>query len=86
MSYSQILPKSIVTKLMIMSALILFAVASMMVGHYILSRHVANTITTVVEVIEKTDENKHIRLKTTCTNQDDKVVLDGEALVTIMEL
>ncbi len=47
---------------------------------------IGDTITTVVEVVEKIDEKKHIRLRTTCTNQDDKVVLDGEALVTIMDL
>ncbi|MFW9918996.1 MAG: MaoC family dehydratase [Candidatus Thorarchaeota archaeon] len=47
---------------------------------------IGDTITTTVEVIEKIDEKKHIRLKTICTNQDKKIVLEGEALVTLMDL
>lgn len=47
---------------------------------------IGDTITTLVEVVEKLDEKKHIRLKTTCMNQEEKVVLDGEALVTVMEI
>ncbi|MFX1605929.1 MAG: MaoC family dehydratase [Promethearchaeota archaeon] len=45
-----------------------------------------DTITAKVEVIEKNDENERITLQTVCTNQEDKVVLDGEALVTIMRM
>ncbi len=47
---------------------------------------IGDTITTLIEVLEKIDEKKHIRIKTICTNQDGKNVLEGEALVTIMEL
>lgn len=41
-----------------------------------------DTITAEVEVIEKIEEKKRLRLKTTCTNQDGVVVVDGEALVS----
>ncbi len=41
-----------------------------------------DTITARVEIIEKIAEKKRIRLKTTCTNQDGTLVLDGEALVS----
>lgn len=41
-----------------------------------------DTITAEVEVIEKIEEKKRLRLKTTCTNQEGKVVVDGEALVS----
>ncbi len=41
-----------------------------------------DTITAEVEVIEKLEEKKRIRLKTTCINQDGKIVVDGEALVS----
>ena len=44
-----------------------------------------DTITAEVEVVEKIEEKQRLRLKTTCTNQDDKVVLDGEALVMILK-
>ncbi len=44
-----------------------------------------DTITAVVEVIGKDDKKRHIRLKTTCTNQEGTTVLDGEALVTVMK-
>ena len=43
--------------------------------------HFGDTITANVEVIEKNVEKNRVRLKTTCTNQDGKVVVDGEALV-----
>ncbi len=42
--------------------------------------HFGDTITANVEVIEKNMEKNRVRLKTTCTNQDGKVVVDGEAL------
>lgn len=41
-----------------------------------------DTITAVVEVVEKMEEKKRLRLKTTCVNQEGKVVIDGEALVS----
>ena len=43
--------------------------------------YVGDTIEARVEVIEKM-EKKRVRLKTICHNQDDVVVLDGEALVS----
>ena len=45
-----------------------------------------DTITARVEVIDKNDEKERITIQTTCTNQDGKKVLDGEALVTIMRM
>jgi len=47
---------------------------------------IGDTITTRVEIIELNDEKKRITLKTECTNQDEKLVLDGEAMITVMEL
>ncbi|HOD28676.1 MAG TPA: MaoC family dehydratase [Syntrophales bacterium] len=41
-----------------------------------------DTVTARVEVIEVLAEKNRVRLKTTCTNQDGTVVLDGEALVS----
>lgn len=46
---------------------------------------IGDTITARVEVISLNDEKQRVTLKTTCTNQDEKVVLDGEALVTLMK-
>lgn len=43
---------------------------------------IGDTITATVEVIEKIEEKKKVRLKTSCTNQDGVAVLDGEALVS----
>ncbi len=43
---------------------------------------IGDTITATVEVIETTPEKNRARLKTTCANQDGKVVLEGEALVS----
>ena len=45
-----------------------------------------DTITARVEVIDKNDEKERITIQTTCTNQDGKKILDGEALVTIMRM
>ncbi|MHA1960625.1 MAG: MaoC family dehydratase [Candidatus Thorarchaeota archaeon] len=45
-----------------------------------------DTITARVEVIKLNDEKERVTLKTTCTNQDGKVVMDGEALVTLMKM
>jgi 3-hydroxybutyryl-CoA dehydratase len=43
---------------------------------------IGDTVTARVEVIEKLEEKKRVRLKTTCTNQEGVVVLDGEAMVS----
>ena len=43
--------------------------------------HIGDTITASVEVVEKLAKKK-VRLTTLCANQDDKIVLDGEALVS----
>ena len=40
-----------------------------------------DTITAEVEVIEKNEEKNRVTMKTTCTNQDDKVVIDGKAVL-----
>ncbi|NWF96009.1 MAG: MaoC family dehydratase [Candidatus Thorarchaeota archaeon] len=45
---------------------------------------IGDTITAHVEVVAKDDERQRITLATTCTNQDREVVLDGEAVVSIM--
>jgi 3-hydroxybutyryl-CoA dehydratase len=45
---------------------------------------IGDTITARVEVASKNDEKERITLKTTCVNQDNEVVLDGEAIVTVM--
>ena len=47
---------------------------------------IGDTITARVEVIDKNDEKQRVTLGTTCINQDGKVVLDGEALVTLMRM
>ena len=44
--------------------------------------HIGDTITARVEVHEKAKEKNRLILKTTCTNQDGELVLDGEALVS----
>jgi 3-hydroxybutyryl-CoA dehydratase len=41
-----------------------------------------DTITALVEVLEVIAEKNRLRLKTTCTNQEGTVVLDGEAMVS----
>jgi 3-hydroxybutyryl-CoA dehydratase len=41
-----------------------------------------DTITAFVEVIDVNAEKNRLRLKTTCTNQEGTVVLDGEAMVS----
>ncbi len=42
-------------------------------------------ITVRVEVIDKIEENRQIKLRTTCINQDEKLVIDGEAIVMLMD-
>ncbi len=46
---------------------------------------IADTITTKVEVISKNDEKKRLTLKTTCVNQQEEIVVTGEALVMLLE-
>ncbi len=43
---------------------------------------IGDTVTATVEVIEILVEKKRVRLKTTCTNQEGTMVLDGEAYVS----
>lgn len=43
---------------------------------------IGDTITARVEVVEILTKKNRIRLKTTCFNQDDTRVLDGEAIVS----
>lgn len=43
--------------------------------------YLGDTITAYVEVIEKIDAKKRLKLKTWVENQDGKVVIDGDALV-----
>jgi 3-hydroxybutyryl-CoA dehydratase len=43
---------------------------------------IGDTITTRAQVSEILAEKKQVRLKVSCTNQDGKVVLDGESLVS----
>lgn len=43
---------------------------------------IGDTITSQVEVLEIMTEKKQVRLKTTCFNQEEKTVLDGEAIVS----
>ena len=44
--------------------------------------YVGDTITARVEVAEVNAEKNRVKLKTTCSNQEGTVVLDGEALVS----
>jgi len=43
---------------------------------------IGDTITARAEIIEVIAEKNRVRLKTTCSNQEGKTVLDGEALVS----
>lgn len=43
--------------------------------------YIGDTITAEVEVVETNLEKNRIKVKTTCTNQNGKMVIDGEALV-----
>jgi len=45
---------------------------------------IGDTVKAHVEVVSLNDEKQRVTLKTTCTNQKGKLVLDGEALVTLM--
>ncbi len=43
---------------------------------------IGDTVTATVEVIEILTKKKRVRMKTSCTNQEGTVVLDGEALIS----
>ena len=47
---------------------------------------IGDTIIITVEVIDKDDEKERITLKTTCTNQNNEMVVDGKALVMPMKM
>lgn len=44
--------------------------------------HIGDTVTAIVEVLEKIEAKKQMRLKTTCVNQEGVTVVAGEALVS----
>jgi len=44
--------------------------------------HIGDTITARVEILELNAEKNRVRLKTTCSNQDDVTVLEGFGLVS----
>lgn len=44
--------------------------------------HIGDTVTARAEVIEIMKDKNRVRLKTSCTNQDGVLVLDGEAIVS----
>lgn len=43
---------------------------------------IGDTVTAIVEVVEKIEAKKQVRLKTACVNQEGVTILDGEALVS----
>ncbi len=43
---------------------------------------IGDTVTAIVEVAEIVADKKRVRLRTYCINQDNKTVVDGEALVS----
>jgi len=43
---------------------------------------IGDTVTARAEVIEINTEKNRVRLKTTCVNQNDKLLVDGEALIS----
>ena len=46
---------------------------------------IGDTVTARVEVVALNDEKQRVTLKTTCTNQNQEVVIDGEALIMLMK-
>ena len=44
---------------------------------------IGDTITAEVEVVEKIEEKSDVKLRTTCKNQEGRVVIDGEAIVKV---
>lgn len=47
---------------------------------------IGDTVTARIEVIELFPEKKRVRLATSCRNQKDEVVLDGEAMVLMQDV
>lgn len=47
---------------------------------------IGDVITAKVRVESKDDEKRHISLRTSCTNQHNTIVLEGDALVTVMDI
>lgn len=47
---------------------------------------IGDTITARVEVASLNDEKQRVTLKTLCTNQNQEVVIEGDALIKIMSL
>lgn len=45
---------------------------------------IGDTITTIIEVLTKDNKKNHITLKTTCKNQNEKIVVDGQAVVLVL--
>jgi 3-hydroxybutyryl-CoA dehydratase len=45
---------------------------------------IGDTITARVEVAALNDEKQRVTLNTTCTNQEGNIILDGEALIKMM--
>ena len=50
-------------------------------AHFLAPVRIGDTITTRVEVLEFFPEKNRVKLKTTCTNQDGKLIVDGAAWV-----
>ncbi|MHA1964530.1 MAG: MaoC family dehydratase [Candidatus Thorarchaeota archaeon] len=46
---------------------------------------IGDTITARVEVVSLNDEKQRVTLKTICTNQNQEVVIEGEALIMLMK-
>jgi 3-hydroxybutyryl-CoA dehydratase len=49
---------------------------------FLVTARIGDTITARVKVTRIQAEKNRITLKTTCTNQDDTLVMDGEALIS----
>lgn len=47
--------------------------------------YIGDTVTAQVEVLEKNDEKKQMKLSTVCKNQSDKNVIVGEAIVMLKD-
>lgn len=45
---------------------------------------IGDTITTIIKVLKKDNEKNHITLKTTCKNQNENIVVDGQAVVLVL--
>lgn len=50
--------------------------------NFLAPAHIGDTITARVEIIEIIAEKNRIRLKTTCNNQNDVLILAGEAVIS----